>query len=199
MILIGISMQGISRDKIEELVNEYREGLMNFIYRYVRDMHTAEDLAEDVFVEVLLHPDRFRRASSEKTYLFAIGRNKAVDHIRKHSRLVLIGGGESGGDEEGFGSFENAFGTEERLRQIADENDPALQVIKKEEVSALRKAMSEINEDYREALELIYYEDMTYDEAGKVLKKNRKQIENLIYRGKRSLAKKLEEQKINSH
>ena len=65
-----MTMQGISREKIEELVEEYREGLIHFIFRYVRDAHMAEDLAEDVFVELLLHPDRFRaeqpHAASER-------------------------------------------------------------------------------------------------------------------------------------
>ena len=185
-------MNGISREKIEELVCEYRESLISFIYRYVRDLHTAEDLAEDVFVEILLHPDRFRNASSEKTYLYAIGRNKAVDYIRKHSRLLLVGGGDSDNPEEGRAFMERALGEEERIRRMAEDSDPASQVIKNEEISSLRKALGEIKKEYREALVLVYFEDMSYEETGRVLGKNTKQVENLIYRGKKSLAKVME-------
>ncbi len=168
------------------------ESLINFIYRYVRDPDTAEDLAEDVFVEILIHPDRFRNASSEKTYLYAIGRNKAVDHIRKHSRLVLLGDRENMTSEDELSFIERESRDEERLKQMAEDNDPATQVIKKEERETLHKALGTIKKEYKEALSLVYFENMSYDEAGKVLGKSNKQVENLIYRGKKSLAKAIE-------
>ncbi len=185
-------MQGISREKIEELVEEYREGLIHFIFRYVRDAHMAEDLAEDVFVELLLHPDRFRAASSEKTYLYAIGRNKAVDYIRKNSRMMLLSDREMGTSEDDLAFLERESMEEERFKQMAEDGDPALRLIKKEEAEELRSAMGEIKREYREALTLVYFEDMSYDEAGKVMGKNNKQIENLVYRGKKSLARIIE-------
>ena len=182
-------MQGISREKIEELVEEYREGLIHFIFRYVRDAHMAEDLAEDVFVELLLHPDRFRAASSEKTYLYAIGRNKAVDYIRRNRRMVLLGDRESGTSEDDLAFLERESMEEERFKNLAEDSDPALKLLKKEESEELHRALNEIKREYREALTLIYFEDMSYEEAGRVLGKNNKQIENLVYRGKKSLAK----------
>ena len=185
-------MQGISREKIEELVEEYREGLIHFIFRYVRDAHMAEDLAEDVFVELLLHPDRFRAASSEKTYLYAIGRNKAVDYIRKNSRMLLLSDRETGTSEDDLAFLERESMEEERFKQMAEDSDPALRLLKKEEAEELRSAMAEIKREYREALTLVYFEDMSYDEAGKVMGKKNKQIENLIYRGKKSLARIIE-------
>lgn len=182
-------MQGISREKIEELVEEYREALIHFIFRYVRDAHMAEDLAEDVFVELLLHPDRFRAASSEKTYLYAIGRNKAVDYIRRNRRMVLLGDRESGTSEDDLAFLERESMEEERFKNLAEDSDPALKLLKKEEAEELHRALNEIKREYREALTLIYFEEMSYEEAGRVLGKNNKQIENLVYRGKKSLAK----------
>ena len=73
-----------------EIVEEYRESLIFFLYRYVGDLYAAEDLAEDVFVEVLLHPKRFRFQCALKTWLFTIGHNKAVDFLRKTSRLQVV-------------------------------------------------------------------------------------------------------------
>ena len=186
-------MQGISREKIEELVELYRESLINFIYRYVRDPDTAEDLAEDVFVELLIHPDRFRNASSEKTYLFAIGRNKAVDFIRKHSRMVLLGDRDTLTSEDELSFLERESRDEERLKRMAEDNDPATSIIRKEEREHLHRALRTIKKEYREALALVYFEDMTYEEAGRVMGKNNKQVENLIYRGKKSLARALED------
>ena len=53
----------------------YKDGLIQFINRYVRDLYQSEDLAQDVFVEVLLHPGRYRVGTSFKTYIYTIGHN----------------------------------------------------------------------------------------------------------------------------
>lgn len=186
-------MQVVSRQKIEELVENHREGLILFIYRYVNDLDTAEDLAEDVFVEILLHPDRFRNASSEKTYLYAIGRNKAVDFIRKHKRLVFMSDRDDDSLDSDITYLEKRFYDDATLVRMAEESDPAHKMIRDEEIARLRTAMDTIKKEYSEALSLVYFEEMTYEQAGKVLGKDRKQIENLVYRGKKSLAKAIEQ------
>lgn len=73
-----------------EIVDLYRENLIFFIHRYVNNLDTAEDLAEDVFVELIVHPGRFEGKSSLKTFVFAIARNKAIDWLRKHTRMTLV-------------------------------------------------------------------------------------------------------------
>ena len=75
----------------ERLVLRYKDGLIQFINRYVRDLYQSEDLAQDVFVEVLLHPGRYRVGTSFKTYIYTIGHNRAVDYIRKNARLTYVG------------------------------------------------------------------------------------------------------------
>lgn len=57
--------------------------------------------------------------------------------------------------------------------------------------------MIDINPEYREVLHLLYFEDMSYDEAAAVLKKNNKQIKNLVYRAKKSLKIALEKEGFN--
>ena len=74
-------------DALGEIVDLYREGLILFIYKYVANLADAEDLAEDVFVELIVNPQRYGFRSSLKTYIFTLGRNKAVDFVRKQSRI----------------------------------------------------------------------------------------------------------------
>lgn len=161
-----------------EIVDAYRESLIFFLYRYVGDIHAAEDLAEDVFVEVLLHPGRYRFQCALKTWLFAIGRNKAVDFLRKTSRLQLVPLDEA-----------------ERIAEVTGLEDA---VLDSEEKRQLNQAMDQIPEDYRMALYLVYFEELSYEEAGKVMKKNRKQVENLVYRGKQSLRKILQQEGLEN-
>lgn len=78
------------REAFAEIVATYRESVIHFLYRYVSNLDDAEDLAEDTFVAVLEHPHRFRFSCSLRSYLFAIARNKALHHLRKHRNIVPL-------------------------------------------------------------------------------------------------------------
>lgn len=150
-----------------EIVDLYRKSLIFFIHRYVNDLDTAEDLAEDAFVELIVHPERFRGQSSLKTFLFAIARNKAVDWLRKHKRMTLV--------------------PMDEAREIADLRTLEETVVGNQRKFRLSEALAQVKEEYRIAVHLVYLEDLSYDEAGKIMGKSRKQIENLVYRGKKAL------------
>ena len=74
----------------ETLVKKYRDQLVSFIYRYVKDIHLAQDVAQEAFVEVFLHKERYNPKYSFKTYLFTIGHHSAVDCIRKNQRYLFV-------------------------------------------------------------------------------------------------------------
>ena len=154
-----------------ELLDMYGENLIFFINRYVHNVAIAQELSEDVFVELLIHKRRYNFKMSLKTYIFTIARNKAIDYVRKCSRHP----------ECAYGYIENES---DRLN-LEDE------FLKKERERELHKALDNLNDDYRTVLHLIYFEDMSCEQAGKVMKKSRKQIENLVYRAKQALRKEL--------
>ena len=157
-----------------ELVEGYAASLVLFINRYVNNISVSEELMEDTFCDVALKKARFKGESAFKTYLFAIARNKATDYIRTASRY-------------GFVPIEDAEREITLLRDLEDA------VILEEEKRALWSAMGKLKEDYRAALYLIYFEELSYDQAGRVLKRSRSQMKNLIHRAKLSLREKLEE------
>ncbi len=157
-----------------EILDMYSENLIFFINRYVRNVSIAQELSEDVFVELLIHKRRYNFKTSLKTYLFTIGRNKAVSYLRKCQRHPEF-------------AYEYIETESDRI-SLEDE------FIKKEQERLLHNALNRLNDDYRTALHLIYFEDMSYDQAGKVMKKSRKQIENLVYRAKQTLKKELEKE-----
>ncbi len=157
-----------------EIVEAYKDSLIFFINRYVHNFAVAEELAQDVFVELLLHKRRYNFKTSLKTYIFTIGRNLAVSYIRKCNRRP-----------------------ECTYEFIEDEQDVALledEFLKKEQARELHKALETIADDYSTALHLIYFEGMSYEQVGKVMKKNKKQVENIVYRAKKALRKELEKE-----
>ena len=157
-------------DALRTLLERHREGLTLFIYAIVGDMDDAEDLMLDAFAAAAAGTSRFLGRSSFKTWLFSIGRNLAAGHMRKRKgpHLPL--------DDELAGS--SAV--------------PELEILKSEETRQLQQALSSLKPEYRQALTLIYFEDMSYEEAGRVMKQNRRQMYHLIERGKASLRETLE-------
>ena len=75
---------------LDESIIEYSDGLILYLTSIVGNIHTAEELAEDTFVLLGTKKPKFKEKSSFKTWLYAIGRNIAIDHIRKRSKKKSI-------------------------------------------------------------------------------------------------------------
>src|SRR5499426_2194654 len=69
-----------------ELVEKYKQPVMNLIYRTLRDATEAEDLAQNVFVQVYKSAHRYKTTARFTTWLFTIARNLCLNEIRRRSR-----------------------------------------------------------------------------------------------------------------
>ena len=149
----------------------YFDNLTFFLNRYVKDLAAAEDLAMDAFLALLIHPTRYHFKTPLKTYLFTIGRNKALNYLKRRNRF-----------------------THHELKETdAVTNDPEQRLLDSEEKRALHTALAALPLDMWSAVHPVYFEDMSYEEAARVMKKTRKQIDNLLYRAKATLKIKLKE------
>jgi RNA polymerase sigma-70 factor (ECF subfamily) len=151
----------------DEIMESLFFSLVFFVDRYVRDVHTAEDIAMDVFSDLIAHRHRYNFKVSLKTYLFMLGRNRALDWLR-HRKVMNV-----------------AELSEETTE--ADGQDLEEAVIKEETKLTVNKALKQLPEDMQIVIHLIYFEEMSYNEAAKVMKRNTKQIDNLLYRAKKQL------------
>ena len=152
----------------DRIMEELFYPLVFFIDRYVQDIHTAEDIAMDVFSELIVHKHRYNFKVSLKTYLFMLGRSRALDWLRHRKVLKLVELTEAAHAEDDSPSLEQLVITDERKQ-------------------AVNEALRQLPEQLRTAVHLIYFENMTYEEAAGVMKKNRKQVDNLLYRAKKEL------------
>lgn len=149
----------------DEIMNNLFRNLVYFVERYVHDVDIAEDIAIDVFSDLIVNRHRYNFKVKLKTYLFMLGRSRALDYIKHNKVLSFVELSESENVSDDEEALEKAVLSSERKRIIND-------------------AMEKLSDDMRVAVHLVYFEDMTYDEAAKVMKKNRKQIDNLLYRAK---------------
>ena len=77
-------------DGIVEIIKDHKDGLMLYLNSFVQNIHLAEDLTEDTFVKLIARRPRFSGKSTFKTWLFAIGRNVALDYLRKNAKLPTV-------------------------------------------------------------------------------------------------------------
>ena len=158
----------------EELVERYGDALTIYIYGFTADMQDAEDLMIESFARMFAKPRPVSQPGSFKGYLFKIGRNLAARHKKKHVlRFISL-------DEMVF----------EPKSEILAET-PLYQEERKQQ---LYGAMARLKEDYREALYLVYFEEMSYRQAASVMGRTESQITKLVYRGKQSLKTILEKE-----
>ncbi len=160
---------------IADIVGEYKDGLILYLNGYVNNIYIAEELTEDTFFRLITKKPRFSGKSTFKSWLYAIGRNVAVDRIRHNSKLVIT----PMEDVEGY---------------ISDGKKLEETYIREERKRFVHKALSKLNADYRSIIWLVYFEDFSNAEAATVLRKNERQIRNLLYRAKQSLKLILEKE-----
>ena len=153
-------------EAFRQIVKDYFDNLVFFIDRYVHDYAAAEDIAIDAFTELIVHKHRYNFKVSLKTYLFMIGRSRALDYIKHRGKLQMV-----------------------ELTEAEPEEGPSLEeiVLEDQRKRAVHEAMEQLSEELRVAVHLVYFEQLSCDEAARVMKKNRKQVYNLLYRAKNAL------------
>ena len=154
-------------DAFDEIMKQLYPSLVYFINRYVQDMHTAEDLAIDTLSDLIVHRKRYNFQVSLKTYLYMIGRSRALDYIKRKKIIHFT-------ELSDADALEDTASLEEKI--LADQRK-----------QAVHTALAQLPKDMAEAVYLIYFEELSYQDAAAVLKKNRKQVDNLLYRAKKEL------------
>ena len=74
-------------DAAKRLFGQYGDEVYQYVRFTLGEATEAEDVVQDVFLEVLRAWPRFRGLSSEKTWLWSIARHRLIDHLRRLSRL----------------------------------------------------------------------------------------------------------------
>ena len=160
---------------IKEIVENYKDGLILYLNGYVNNIFIAEELTEDTFFRLVTKKPKYSGKSTFKSWLYAIGRNVAVDYIRHNSKIINVS----------IEDIENYSIEQQNLEQS---------YIKEETKIIVHKALCELLTEYRNVLWLVYFENFTSKETAIILKKSERQIKNLLYRARKALKLKLEKE-----
>ena len=160
---------------LAEIVRDYRDGLILYLNGIVNNISVAEELMEETFFKIITKKPRFNTKYSFKTWLYTIGRNVAIDYIRHNSKRL----------DTSFDDLEN---------YIEDEYDLEKHYIIEERKIAVHRAMKKLHTEYRQVLWLLYFDGLSNAEAAVVMKKNTRQMKNLVYRAKNALKSELDKE-----
>ncbi|HOB53172.1 MAG TPA: sigma-70 family RNA polymerase sigma factor [Acidobacteriota bacterium] len=162
------------------LMDRYRKPVINFVYRMVRDAAAAEEIAQDVFVQIYLARTRYTASARFSTWLFKVATNTTLKHIRKHRRMVR--------------ESELATNVRERFLDVltAGENDGAHESLERKELGLLvQQALVALPDKEKVALTLRKYEGCSYQEIADIMKCSVAAIKTHIHRGKLRLRETL--------
>jgi RNA polymerase sigma-70 factor (ECF subfamily) len=165
-----------------ELVEKYKQPVMNMVYRTLRDATEAEDLAQNVFVQVYKSAYRYKSSAKFTTWLFTIARNLCLNEIRRRSRHPAESLDATHTEQD-----------DQPVRQFEDKKtfSPPESLLHGELEKKITEVLAGLPENQRTAILLCRQEELSYEEIADVLGCSLSATKSLIHRGRETLKEKL--------
>lgn len=165
-----------NNDAFGILMNKYKNNLIYFIFKYVKNKDISEDIFQEVVLYILSKKEVYNFEFSFKTFIYTIAKSRALNYLKKEKKQINY---ES--------NFENIAVEENLLEDI---------VFSKERQEKLKKVISKMSEDYQMVIYLAIIEDLSYKEVAKIMDKSESKIKNLLHRARIKLRKLLIEERV---
>jgi len=178
--LIAQLQQG-DEQAFKKLVDEWQDTVYNTVLGIVQNADDADDITQEVFIQVYQSVSSFKGDSKFSTWLYRITVSKALDHEKKKKR------------KKRFGFVQSLFGGQEEEQFHPVEFDhPGVELEKKERAGELFNALKQIPDKQRIAFTLHKLEGQSYQEVAEIMNTTLYAVESLIGRAKANLKKELE-------
>lgn len=182
--VVALAQQGRD-DAFRELIRRYERPVFSLIFRMVRDRELAEDLAQDTFIKVLNHIDRYRPEFKLSSWLFKIANNVAIDHLRKRQLETV--------SMEGSPHALTADAVEATSFEVRADSESALEEIEARELgTAIERAIARLRPEYRSCILLRHVEGRSYEEIATTLDLPLGTVKTYIHRARHELRRELE-------
>jgi RNA polymerase sigma-70 factor (ECF subfamily) len=165
----------------EELYEKYHQDVFRFLFYMVKNRETAEDLVQEVYIRVLKSYSKFQGNSSEKTWLFSIARNVAIDWFRKQKNWKQ--------------RFNDKFDWIEQ--QIKDDQPfPEEITLQKEEVRHIMRCLNECTFNQRMVIIMRYFNELSISETAEALNWTESKVKISQHRALKALRVSLQEMMV---
>jgi RNA polymerase sigma factor (sigma-70 family) len=164
----------------EELVRRYMKAIFNFAYRMTGNYAEADDVAQDVFVQVYRSLPTMRTDLPFKAWLYVVARNKCLDVLKRKRALT-------------FSAIEDPERGESPLDRLADPDPVPEQLFERADLQrVLREAIEQLPEKYRSVVAMRYASGLTFAEIGEALGLPENTVKTHFQRAKAALRQSLE-------
>lgn len=181
--LIALARTG-SEKAYRELLDRYQRPVFSLVYRMVRDRELAEDLAQETFVKVFNHLDRFNPKYKFSSWIFKIASNLAIDTLRKREPTTIsIDGSRNAGTQDEIDATQITV-------ESGDEN-PEEFLEAKELGQEIERAIGLLRPDYRTAILLRHVEGRPYEEISEIMGVPLGTVKTYIHRARTELRESL--------
>ncbi len=174
------ALQEKDQAAFKELVENYQQMVFNTVLSIVQQEQEAEDISQEVFIQVYISINDFRQDAKLSTWIYRIATTKALDWARKKRT------------KKRFGKILNIFsGDNEPVDDLADFNHPGVQMEKKEDAALLFKSIKLLPENQKLAFVLIKMEGLNYQQTSEIMNTTVKAVEAYMHRAKINLQKRI--------
>jgi len=157
-----------------EIIRLYNDGLTLYINSLVNNLSAADELSEEVFVKLGVKKPHFSQTAAFRTWLYAIGRNLALDYLRKNSKTKSV--------------------PLDSETETADRASLERGVLSEERKLTVHKAMRKLKPEYAQVLWLQYFEGFCTKDIARIMKRSAHSIETLAYRARQALRAELQKE-----
>jgi len=168
-------------EAFKKLVEHYQNKVINTCYGFLHNKEDAEDVAQEVFIEIYQSIAGFREEAKLSTWIYRISVTKSLDFIRKKTR------------KKRFGHIRNILGLNRQVEQIPAPPgaNPETNLEHQERARILQEAVDSLAENQKIAITLSKYDGFSNKEIAGIMGTSVSSVEALIHRAKKNLQKKL--------
>jgi len=167
-----------NQEAFEQLVHKYQQLVFTIAYRMVGQREEAEDIAQEVFINVYRKMYQFDTSKKFAPWIQRITVNTCISHIRKKKKVVCL-------------NYDDTLMTWENPTVHVDYEDPSVVYDRKELREEISQVLLQMPESYRAMIILRYQLDLTNQEIADALGISRENVEVKMHRARKSLRKYL--------
>lgn len=157
-------------------IMEHQDRVFNLVLNKVQQLEDAEEITQDVFIDVFRKPESFRGDAAVSTWLYRIALNKCIDHLRKKKSRDKW-------------KISRLFNKTQGLEEPEDFTHPGILIENLEKSRILFNAMKQLPDKQHTAWVLCEMEQMSYKEISEIMKISVSSVESLLFRARQNLKK----------